>query len=429
MTSTPLLLLVLLHCHYFQLISSAKLAWIDNPDILSEVVEVDVRKSRSVNLDEEEFFEINYRAFDENINVRVSRSTEEAEDSSVFGRNYKASSLGVDRHGNPKLTDNTPTREEVLETEKNVYVDPETNTAVRIKEGANGQVKLDGIIKGRTIVSKKSKLKGLLDGNGTHTISQEKIPKMPDFVDLHRKTKPLRGRALFQGIPLIEPEVFVLLDYDNTMLHNDDLKTIMDYLVVLFKSVNNRFATLKDKMLIKFKISGLITIRFPGTQTFIENNAILNGKGYDIVKILEDFSKWCYQNQQVVPAHDLAALITGKNMYTLDANGRYNEGVTGYAYVKGACWVNDQERKYMGTSVTEDIGGYWYGVFSVAHEFAHNLGAPHDGQQGGGPNREPSTADCPWNQGYMMSYDGWGKKNKFYFSPCSGKMLYKCQHS
>jgi len=353
MASTSLLLILLLHGQH--LLASAAVGWFDNPDILSEIVDVQVRKSRAVDdFEEDEFFDVNFRAFDEDINIRLRRSDDHVQDTSVFGRNFRVTELGVDRHGNTKFTDNTPTRSEVLETERNVYVDPNTDTAVHIEKTHGGQYKLDGIIKGRTIVSKKSKLKEALDGNGTHVISMEKIPKMPDFVDLHRKTKPLKGRALFKGIPLIEPEVFVMLDYDNTMLHNNDLTAIMDYLVVLFKSVNNRFATLKESMLIKFKISGLITVPVPTAQPFIENWAVLNGKGYDIVKILEDFAKWCYTYQKQAPPHDLAALITGKNMYTIDASGRYNEGVTGYAYVKGACWVNDAEKKYMGSSVTEE---------------------------------------------------------------------------
>jgi len=102
-------------------------------------------------------------------------------------------------------------------------------------------------------------------------------------------------------------------------------------------------------------------------------------------------------------------------MKAKDNSGGYSSGVAGLAYLKGTCWNYTSGGQYLGASVTEDRGGYYDGVFSVAHEFAHNLAAPHDG--------DGDASNCPWSDGYLMSYEGWGTKNKFYFSSCSLSLM------
>jgi len=47
----------------------------------------------------------------------------------------------------------------------------------------------------------------------------------------------------------------------------------------------------------------------------------------------------------------------------------------------------------------------------------HSMGAPHDG--------DGNAASCPWDDGYIMSYKGYGTKNKFYFSSCSANLMKK----
>lgn len=54
-------------------------------------------------------------------------------------------------------------------------------------------------------------------------------------------------------------------------------------------------------------------------------------------------------------------------------------------------------------------------MFNIAHEFSHNLGAPHDGSG--------AAVNCSWEDGYIMSYKGWGTSNKFLFSPCSISLM------
>ncbi|CAG7723566.1 unnamed protein product, partial [Allacma fusca] len=55
-------------------------------------------------------------------------------------------------------------------------------------------------------------------------------------------------------------------------------------------------------------------------------------------------------------------------------------------------------------SVNQDRGAVYAGTMTLAHEVAHGLGAYHDGDKDSKP--------CPWKDGYIMSYDGWGTANK-----------------
>jgi len=65
----------------------------------------------------------------------------------------------------------------------------------------------------------------------------------------------------------------------------------------------------------------------------------------------------------------------------------------------------------------EDIGAHWDGAWTAAHEFAHNLGSHHDGDE-----NTPSES-CSWEDGHIMSYHGWGTLRKFEWSECTKKSI------
>ncbi len=45
--------------------------------------------------------------------------------------------------------------------------------------------------------------------------------------------------------------------------------------------------------------------------------------------------------------------------------------ITGIATVKGTCWRDQVGQKLLAVTVSEDVGGYFDGVYTAAHEFAH----------------------------------------------------------
>ncbi|XP_049515543.1 metalloprotease mig-17-like, partial [Dermacentor silvarum] len=101
--------------------------------------------------------------------------------------------------------------------------------------------------------------------------------------------------------------------------------------------------------------------------------------------------------------HDVVYLMTGLDMITFK-RGKLNKGISGRAYLSNVC----RER---GIGEGEDTAPTYSGVNTLAHELAHSLGSPHD-----------ETPECPWAEGYLMSYVDGGLK-KYKLSACSQQTI------
>ncbi|KAF2357274.1 Peptidase M12B ADAM/reprolysin, partial [Trinorchestia longiramus] len=108
---------------------------------------------------------------------------------------------------------------------------------------------------------------------------------------------------------------------------------------------------------------------------------------------------------------DVAHLISGRNFYSVNSDGSLHYDEAGRAYTGGVCDCSDGHA--WNTGVSED-DGFFGGSVRTAHEVAHNLGAPHDGQG--------TSSTCGWEYGFIMS-DSKISLNHFWFSPCSSDAL------
>jgi hypothetical protein len=320
-------------------------------------------------------------------------------ESSIFSSNFKLHLVSSDENGNAVFDDQTPSLDELNEAEQGVYVDPESDSAVHVSH-EDGEYRITGHFNGQSISHE----------DGQHFVAEaSKVAadgaRLTDYVDPHRNVTPGRTTRIATSVT---PELAIVLDNANYNQFKGDNNAMVTYLSLLVNSVNNRYANIADPK-ITFKVSGLQAISSTSAQPFITNSATPAGNAYDINKILDAFSKWVYSNSATLPKHDLSPLITGVHVQSKDSSGNYVDGVAGLAYLKGACWINGAAD--MGTSVNADAGGAYAGVNTLAHELAHNLGSPHDG--------EGDSAACPWSAGNIMSYEGYGKLSKFYFSSCS----------
>lgn len=159
----------------------------------------------------------------------------------------------------------------------------------------------------------------------------------------------------------------------------------------------------------------MITLDSIRAQPFIEKTKIGKFDVYDIGSILDYFGAWIYKYRKTNSTFDLAALLTGYEAGMVD-NGKIETSIAGVAYLKGACSNSNYDgNKYLGVSVSEDIGAHWDGTWTTAHELAHNLGAPHDG--------EKDASTCSFSEGHIMSYEGWGTLDKYSWSSCSMRLM------
>ncbi|XP_064100703.1 A disintegrin and metalloproteinase with thrombospondin motifs like [Macrobrachium nipponense] len=207
----------------------------------------------------------------------------------------------------------------------------------------------------------------------------------------------------------VYPEIYVLVDSTISSLLGDHGK-IQDYLSVFWNAVNQRYAGLKDPQM-RLRLAGALIIDTPADEPFITNNILskdyISGEG-----TLDSLGDWLYTRAQL-PKYDIAYLMTGRNMATVDS-GVIQDGLAGISWQGGACLISDEMQRSFNTAMGEDVGAVYSGVLTAAHEVAHTLGVPHDGVDG--------AEGCPWEDGYIMSYVA-GKSNKLFFSPCSQSLM------
>jgi len=84
--------------------------------------------------------------------------------------------------------------------------------------------------------------------------------------------------------------------------------------------------------------------------------------------MLTDFSKWVKTQGTSIPKHDLAPLITAKIMYFKEPDNSYST-IAGLAYLRTACLVGSSQS--YSTSVNQDQGVFWSGLFTLVHELGH----------------------------------------------------------
>ncbi|XP_077529117.1 A disintegrin and metalloproteinase with thrombospondin motifs like [Haemaphysalis longicornis] len=113
---------------------------------------------------------------------------------------------------------------------------------------------------------------------------------------------------------------------------------------------------------------------------------------------------------------DVVYLMTGYDVYSTDASGNGNTNTLGVAYIGGVCTAYN-------VGLGEDKAGFYEGIYTIAHEVAHSLGAVHDGDppQGSDPYH-PGAVSCPWSAGNIMSYLDLGP-SRHRFSLCSVQQM------
>lgn len=111
-------------------------------------------------------------------------------------------------------------------------------------------------------------------------------------------------------------------------------------------------------------------------------------------------------------APDAVYLMTSQDLAYISPSGSIDGSVAGLAFVGQLCSSRN-------VAIGEDPAGSFKGVYPAAHELAHVFGSAHDGEPGVShiPDN-PGAKDCPWEEGYLMSYADGGTK-KFQMSPCT----------
>ncbi|XP_047493833.1 venom metalloproteinase antarease-like TtrivMP_A [Penaeus chinensis] len=285
-----------------------------------------------------------------------------------------------------------------------LYHDPDTGAVVSV-DGT----KVEGLITPTLAIK--------ANADGTHQAQRQyeaEAGAYNDYLEIPAEVRQYQAQAKIsqssRGALSVTAELYVIVDSTLAQQLGSNTK-VKQYLSVFWNGVNKRFATMSDPK-VNLVLSGALIVRDSADETYINDNVLLenyiNGEN-----TLSSVSDWLFQKKASLPAYDVAYLMTGKDMADVES-GMIKEGLAGIAWKGAACIVASGNKRSFNTGMGEDMGAYYVGVMTAAHEVAHNLGSPHDGKDG--------AEACSWDDGYIMSYVP-GKSNKLFFSSCSQKLM------
>ncbi|XP_042857236.1 venom metalloproteinase antarease-like TtrivMP_A [Penaeus japonicus] len=285
-----------------------------------------------------------------------------------------------------------------------LYHDPETGAVVTV-DGTQ----VEGLITPTLAIKANT--------DGTHE-AQRQYTAEPnaynDYLEIPAEVRQYEAEAhsskSSRGVLSVTAELYVIVDSSLAQLLGSNSK-VKQYLSVFWNGVQKRFDTMTDPK-VKLVLSGALIVRDSADETYINDNVLLKNYIHG-ENTLNSISDWLFEKKGTLPAYDVAYLMTGKDMADVES-GMIQKGLAGIAWKGAACVVASGNKRSFNTAMGEDMGAYYVGVMTAAHELAHNLGSPHDGKDG--------AEACSWDDGYIMSYVG-GKSNKLFFSSCSQKLM------
>uniref|UniRef100_A0A224YQC3 Reprolysin n=1 Tax=Rhipicephalus zambeziensis TaxID=60191 RepID=A0A224YQC3_9ACAR len=187
------------------------------------------------------------------------------------------------------------------------------------------------------------------------------------------------------------------------------LKIIARYTAIMFNSANLRYRSMVQPK-VQLTVVGITVTNAPSEEPYmVEVDGYTATRNVLYGATIEKFKDYVAL-QSYFNSADVIWLLTGKNMSRWE-NKKLIGNSGGFAYMAGVCtkWK---------VGMTEERYGSYYGVFVLAHELAHSLGCAHDGDKAGSwPAGHIGSADCSYDDGYMMSYR-YKNPNMYKFSLC-----------
>ncbi|XP_049528417.1 venom metalloproteinase antarease-like TserMP_B isoform X5 [Dermacentor silvarum] len=242
--------------------------------------------------------------------------------------------------------------------------------------------------------------------------------QMPTGPDTLNSSAFVESRSEVSAMPrlpsTIYPEVHVVLDYLLSKAYQFNLRKILRFLAIMGNAANLRFRSLRQPM-VQIRIVGATM-----TNTEQEEPYMVRVRGYEATRnILYDPTLWNFtvhvRKQVYFSSADIVFLLTARNLSEWEGN-TLASWVGGYAYAGTACtdWK---------VGMSEERPHTYYGVYVFTHELAHVLGCMHDGSAPRGwPPGMIGSEDCPWDDGYMMSYK-FNVPQMYSFSHCCAREI------
>nr|XP_037273476.1 venom metalloproteinase antarease-like TtrivMP_A [Rhipicephalus microplus] len=343
-------------------------------------------------------------------NAKVLKITEDLtlnlEKSSILSKNFLL------RTYEDKIMKHTYHDGEVLE--QDLYHDTNHSASVMVSDDSGVQVegvlgpnlRIKPLMNGRSVQEKTAHVLYEITDDADHSSANIGVHWRKD---LSNETN-ISERDGTAGGADSEARAELLVAVDSTF-HSKftSVLTLMRYIIICMNSVNVRYMTVRG-MKVRILLQA-IEVFDAHTEGFLYRVDELLAS----YRTLESFRDYVERNPPKYQRYDAVYLITGLNM--AQYNGyRWDVELQGIAYVGGAC----SNRK---VGIGEDRADTFFGVRITAHEVAHLIGCPHDGQFSGAY----SSVQCPWDYGYIMSYKI-QNSNSMKFSSCCQENIMRFVH-
>ncbi|KAL3248781.1 hypothetical protein MRX96_056362 [Rhipicephalus microplus] len=274
--------------------------------------------------------------------------------------------------------------------EEDLYHDPRQLASVIVSE-ENG-LQLEGVLGAKLAIKP-------FDGQGRSAGSGD-VPHLVYKIEDHDGVNAGQDGARPETV---YPEMLLVVDSTFRAQFKTNY-TLLKYLMVTMNSVNVRYMTVSSPSVrLKFCAMEILTV---SQETFI----LREGKYVHALRTLANLRDHVRNNTEKYGIYDGVYLVTGLDMGERTYYG-WNGNLLGYAYIGGIC-------TWQKVGYGEDTVGTFRGIRIMAHEIGHLLGCPHDGTTSG----SYSSASCPWNDGYIMSYMEIDSKS-MKFSSCCNSMI------
>nr|WDU65927.1 putative metalloprotease Tcis_Metallo_13 [Tityus cisandinus] len=341
---------------------------------------------------------LSFRALNQDIALKLEAAGD------LFGKGFSVEFARDGKSEIPKLN--------IEDIKRSLYKDKRTGASLHIKD--KERILINGIINDNLriepIESRKGRRNGAIPHRIYEVISNDNF-RIDDAVyptDYH----PVYNERLEQ-LRADEPiyvEIGIITD-SSFSLSFPDTKSLLSYVSVLINGAQCRYDNIKS-IKVNLVLSSLKINKSTKEEPYIQNNI-----REEYVMIYDALDSFSLAMGKAGYSSDIIMLMSKRKMAMIK-NGAIDTGIDGIAFIGRACSEQSALRGSQRVGISHDEAHSFGGAKLFAHECAHLLGCPHDGD---GPDASlpghPGSSKCPWSDGYMMSYVD-NTINRDYFSSC-----------
>ncbi|XP_037525115.1 metalloproteinase [Rhipicephalus sanguineus] len=290
----------------------------------------------------------------------------------------------------------------VRDLQKNLYHDKRKYVAVVLSENG-GMVKVEGV------VGPNLKIRPLeTTERSQHSLQAHLVENIEDTDSVGVYGKHIADEIAISeraandqtgfdsrkySVQDIFPEVLLICDSRLQLQFNRQMN-ITVYMMVTMQVVNIRYSALSHPR-VHIVLRGIELSHWRQEHDYY----VYSGNGIDAYESLQGLVKFINKKNETYGAFDMVYFVTGFDMVAVYKDGTRMEALQGYAFVASACTTHRQQ-------LGEDQAYTYQGIRIMTHEMAHTLGCSHDGTTAPGIVNAftPDSLQCPWGDGYIMSY-------------------------